>query len=635
MFKPEPMQHLALYALRADLPQLALELARQSDFCPDAPTAEDTLAQLEQLPGKSYRERYTSALVRYQKILAFCDGHPTPPPAQPEPVAEAELERLDAWLGEVWLECSRYQEQRRAIEEEQKRLRHLLSLLERFADLKLDLGLLARPNRFLDIEIGSLPTVNRVRLADALLMAGCLMQSFHVSAEVTHAVVVGPSGQRAQVRDLLRTAAWKTMELPPELLALPDAARRSLTARLHTADAEHARLVRQSEDVVGVHQARLAAAALTLAHAQPYARLAEEALHGHGGLAAITGWVPRRQAPALQQRLATALPGRTAIHLRDPRAEERLQVPSALRHPAWLRPFMPLLRNYGVPRYGEIDPTMPFALSFVIMFGAMFGDVGHGLVIALAALLLRRRFPRGAGLGLAVGGAAIVFGFAYGSVFGAEWMHPLWMSPMADPVRMLVLAVWWGVGFITLTATLAVYNRLMERRIAAALCDSAGLAGIAFYLTAVAVLAVWLRSGTLARGPALGALLALGVVMIYKWRQQQDRGPERLAVALIEGVGTISSYFSNTLSFMRVAAFSLNHVVLALAVFAVADSLGVLGHGIALIAGNAFIVVLEGGIVGIQVLRLEYYEGLTRFFNGDGREFRPLTLATAVAPGTA
>jgi V/A-type H+-transporting ATPase subunit I len=89
------------------------------------------------------------------------------------------------------------------------------------------------------------------------------------------------------------------------------------------------------------------------------------------------------------------------------------------------------------------------------------------------------------------------------------------------------------------------------------------------------------------------------------------------------------SYFANTLSFLRVAAFSLNHAALALAVFALAGTMEAAGHWMVVILGNIFILILEGAIVAIQVLRLEYYEGFSRFFSGDGRAFQPLMLAAS------
>ena len=97
----------------------------------------------------------------------------------------------------------------------------------------------------------------------------------------------------------------------------------------------------------------------------------------------------------------------------------------------------------------------------------------------------------------------------------------------------------------------------------------------------------------------------------------------------IETLETGINLFANTLSFMRVAAFSLNHVALALAVFTIANGLGTAGHWLTIVLGNVIIIVLEGGIVAIQALRLMYYEGFSRFFSGDGTEFVPLRLAGA------
>ena len=68
-----------------------------------------------------------------------------------------------------------------------------------------------------------------------------------------------------------------------------------------------------------------------------------------------------------------------------------------------------------------------------------------------------------------------------------------------------------------------------------------------------------------------------------------------------------------------------------LAVFTLASGLDAAGHGITIVLGNVIIIVLEGAIVAIQALRLMYYEGFSRFFSGDGREFMPLRLSSQQA----
>jgi V/A-type H+-transporting ATPase subunit I len=123
-------------------------------------------------------------------------------------------------------------------------------------------------------------------------------------------------------------------------------------------------------------------------------------------------------------------------------------------------------------------------------------------------------------------------------------------------------------------------------------------------------------------------LASLGIVAVaaFKWVETSAGWGERALVTAIETLETGINLFANTLSFMRVAAFSLNHVALALAIFTLANGLDTAGHWFTIVLGNIVIIVLEGGIVAIQALRLMYYEGFSRFFSGDGVEFVPLRL---------
>jgi V/A-type H+/Na+-transporting ATPase subunit I len=380
-----------------------------------------------------------------------------------------------------------------------------------------------------------------------------------------------------------------------------------------------------SEQKLGEAQPSLIAAAQTLALGQPYVELVGEALRGRGGLSLISGWVPRDDVPRLERALHEQIGPRFHLTVREPAPEERFRVPSMIEYRGWLRPFATLVRSYGVPRYGEIDPTVLFAVSFVLMFGMMFGDLGQGGIIALGGILLWKNLRGFGPFVLSIGLSSMFFGLAYGSVFGIEeWVHPLWMSPMHDPIRMLTLALYWGIGFIVVATMLTVVNRISEGDLRGALLDGRGLGGLAFY--AGALFAVWRSLYHDAFGaPEFAALvLPMSVILGYKWDKHRAPPGERILVVLIEGLETVIGYFANTLSFLRVAAFSLNHVALFLAVFAIANTLGTAGHWITVAIGNIFVLVLEGAIVMIQVLRLEYYEGFSRFFSGDGREFRPL-----------
>jgi len=126
--------------------------------------------------------------------------------------------------------------------------------------------------------------------------------------------------------------------------------------------------------------------------------------------------------------------------------------------------------------------------------------------------------------------------------------------------------------------------------------------------------------------PALLVVVTLLALAVHGWMLLKAPVGEKILVVFIESLETVIGYVSNTLSFLRVAAFSLNHVALAIAVFTLADMMGAFGHWVTIVLGNVFMIVLEGGIVMIQVLRLEFYEGFARYFSGDGHEFSPLRL---------
>jgi V/A-type H+-transporting ATPase subunit I len=177
-----------------------------------------------------------------------------------------------------------------------------------------------------------------------------------------------------------------------------------------------------------------------------------------------------------------------------------------------------------------------------------------------------------------------------------------------------------------------VRNRLAEHHYLDALLGGKGLAGMMLYLGVLVAAWRWVEQGSFGMQERGLVLVPLLIVIAYKWQQFHAPLGERILVVFIEGFETFMSYIANTLSFLRLAAFSLNHVALAVAVFTLADMMDTTGHWVTVVLGNVFIIVLEGAIVAIQVLRLEYYEGFARFFSGDGREFRPLRMTAAHIP---
>ena len=628
MFKPLAMQYIELSLLEDDAAQAALLLANFGAFAPEI--SEIPADQLPELPGEAYRQAYLETRAHLDKILAHYEiSAPDAVDAPMQPVSPRQLVETGAWLRTVWGKCSEEQERMRRLRDELRRAAQLLKALDQFAHVSIDLALLQRKSALLDIRVGTLPHSNIQRFQEALALAGYIAIHFFTNEEQVHMIVAGAVGQAGEIERVLQAAGWRTMDIPAEFRGRPDEVRRELTERLARMTKEQAEedARRRNEGAQENLHERLIDATHVLARAAPYAELAG-LMRGRGSLVTVCGWTPSSQAPRVKNMLEASFGDRFVLRARDPRTDERLRVPSVIWHHPWLRPFASLVLNYGVPRYGEIDPTVFFAVSFVLMFGMMFGDVGHGGALILAGVLLRRRLEQYAALAIAVGLSSMVFGLLFGSVFGFESVLPaLWMSPLSDPMRMLGVALGWGIGFILLATTLTIRNRIVDGRILDALLDSHGVAGLVLYVGLLLGAWRYATTGQTGIAPLLAVCAALSAIFAHSWRENRRvaRG-EKLMIALMEAYESIMAYISNTLSFLRLAAFSLNHVALCIAIFTVANMMRSAGYWTTIVLGNIFILVLEGGIVGIQTLRLEYYEGFSRFFGGDGRPFRPLTL---------
>jgi V/A-type H+-transporting ATPase subunit I len=351
----------------------------------------------------------------------------------------------------------------------------------------------------------------------------------------------------------------------------------------------------------------------------------------HGAFVLFVGWVPE----AAVARLATCLRalGSSLIELPAPRG---LLPPTKLAEAPAIEPFRPLLTIYGAVPYRDLDPTPFVALTYCLMFGMMFGDVGDGLLIVAAALLLsrahhprlevlRRAWPM-----VAVAGAsATLFGALYGELFGPTKLVPvLWLDPLASPTRLLGVAVIVGGCLLVAAHVLGIVNRWREGGALLALTTASGVPGLALLGGAgVAALGVSTSAGAVA---AAGLMLAAAGLLALSAGLFAEAGSGAAAIGqtLIGLFDAVLRTFSNAFSFARLAAFGLMHAAIGQVVLHAAGGLtgtviGALAAAAVFVVGGAVAFALEGLVVAVQALRLEYYELFSRVFAGEGRPFRP------------
>jgi V/A-type H+-transporting ATPase subunit I len=355
-----------------------------------------------------------------------------------------------------------------------------------------------------------------------------------------------------------------------------------------------------------------------------------------GPVAAFAGWVP---APALPDVCRALEPiGAAAVPLEHPRG---VQPPTLLRQRG-ARAFDPLVKGYTTVPYSDVDPTLLAGLAYVAMFGMMFGDLGHGLLLFVAAVVLRSgRIRSLAGVRQAwpfvagAGAAASIFGVLYGEFFGPTGLLPVvWLAPLDEPVTLLVVAVGVGAVLIGVAYAVGTVNRVREGGWGFALYSRTGIAGSLLFL-ALGLLSAGLyfdATPLVVGGVGLGLTgLALAFVGLLT---MAGRGGAAVLQAVVELFDVVVRLGSNVVSFARLAAFGLTHAALGAVVWqgtaaAWGSGLSAVAAIAIFVAGNAVALTLEALVAGVQALRLEYYELFSRVFDTEGRPFRPWTLPTS------
>lgn len=310
--------------------------------------------------------------------------------------------------------------------------------------------------------------------------------------------------------------------------------------------------------------------------------------------------------------------------------------PTKLRNLKIFRPFEMFIKMYGLPAYNEIDPTFFVAITYSIIFGIMFGDVGQGLCLAIGGCLLYyfKKIPLAAIIATA-GIFSTIMGFMYGSIFGFEDILPhIWLNPMENVMTVLLIAVAFGSGLIIIAMVINIINGIKMKDVEKIFFDTNGVAGLVFYVMVLVCVVLVATGNPMPAGIVLLVFLGIPLILIFL-REPLSHLVEKKAEILPEQKGMfflesffelfeiVLSYLTNSISFLRVGAFAISHAAMMGVVMLFAGAHSGNPNILVVIIGNIFVAGMEGLIVGIQVLRLEYYEMFSRFYSGTGKGFKP------------
>ena len=368
----------------------------------------------------------------------------------------------------------------------------------------------------------------------------------------------------------------------------------------------------------------------------------------------IQGWVPKERIQELEKEVKRVTEGRARFDVSEPELVEEvragmIKIPILFNNPYLVRPFESIVFNYGTQEYREVDPTPIVAISFLLMFGMMFGDIGHGAILFAIGYWIFKKFYQLMDYGIIVmecGVSSAFFGLLYGSIFGVEhWIPALWLHPAAHINQFMTFAIGLGVVMISAAIILNIINSFRRKDFESGILGHYGIVGGLFYWIAVGLgvkYAVYGDLGMSSRALILLLAIPMGVIffreplghVLFK-KQDEKMFPAGVGMFIMEAVIDVIDiavrYLASTVSFVRTAAFALAHGGLFIAVFSLADIMGSLKGGglwywLVIFLGNVLIIALEGLVVSIQTVRLEYYEFFSKFFKGGGEQFHPLKI---------
>lgn len=587
-----------------------------------------------------YREIYAQS-----EAMKADFGSPSAAPLSPLPA-----DRAVQLIQEIAAALDVQKEEQARLLAERKALQERLSLVEQFIGLNYDLSTILH-FKFIRYRFGRIAHEYYDEMMEYVSSRGdSIFTACRRYDDYVWGVYFVPEAISARVDSVYTSMHFERFFLPDEYSGTPQEASRVLQTELAALDRKLSETDRARSALLSARKADFFSANRVLeqkSRCLGVRRLAACSEHGGGTYYILCGWMPGKDARALKDELEPE-PLSYCVVEKD-RPDVIKPPPTLLKNDPLSRPFELFVEMYGLPNYRELDPTVLIALSYSFFFGFMFGDLGQGLLLfLLGAFLARKRKSRLGAIIARCGLSSAVFGALFGSIFGFEDVIPaLWLRPAEALTQIpgvgrlnavFIIAILIGMCMILLMMGFSIANHLRLREPGEAFFDTNGIAGMIFYFGLLAVVLAALTGQPIPGHQLIALFFSIPLLLIFLKEPLSARltgagekhGGADPVMFIVQGFfelfEVLLSYFSNTLSFVRVGAFAVSHASMMGVVLMLSGAeTGKIGW-FGIVLGNIFVCGMEGLIVGIQVLRLEYYELFSRFYRGDGSPFVPYPL---------
>ena len=366
-------------------------------------------------------------------------------------------------------------------------------------------------------------------------------------------------------------------------------------------------------------------------NAEAAKNISAERMLTDGTILFFEGWVPAERVKEVEDFLER---GGCAWETMDPTEDETADVPVQLKNNWFTKPLSMVTEMYSLPAYNNVDPNPLMAPFFILFYGIMMADMGYGLLMILAGLIVTRKYhPKGTmghmfGLLTLCGVSTFIMGAITGGFFGdfltqvvkittgKDFALPALFTPLDDTLMILIGAM--CLGFVHIVTGMAISAVIKVRR--GQIMDAVWEEGTWWV--------VFLGIGLMAAG-VTNIVLYIGIVMVVAGPVITGKGFGKIMGIFGSLYNHIPGYFGDIWSYARLMALMLAGSVIA----QVFNTLGAIPNNIIIfliisMAGNALNFALN--LLGCYVhdLRLQCLEYFGKFYEDGGKPFRPLAAET-------